>query len=229
METPPPVPPIEFDAPILDVFGSIFKLVRVVAVFCSLLLAGAGAVLAWNFYYFVTNIIEEPGQTVQKWQVAMAPVIQQSPIAPIAPAFTTTPTPVPPTAEAMAEPTSPSVAPVSLTAGTPPVDTPATPAHASSTEVTDASEPEVLNVPDAAGQVIPGQPDPDTKLVLGFADSVLERFQAGHFSWLLGMCFLAVFCWILGKVPGVMISVGAKVLVELLNADKPKPGGISGL
>lgn len=213
METPPPVPPIEFDAPILDVFGSIFKLIRVVAVFCSLLLAGAGAVLAWNFYYFVTDIIKEPGQTVQKWQTAMAPVIQQSPIAPLAPAFNTTPTPVPPSEGATT---------VSSPAEPPSADADATPAPVAPSEVNVAGAPEVLNVPDTGGQMMPGQPDPDTKLVLGFADSVLDRFQAGHFSWLLGMGFLAFFCWVLGKVPGVMLFAGTRVLLELLNSEKPK-------
>jgi len=212
MDTPPPTPPIEFDGPVFDVFGNILKMIRVFAILCAIAFTGAGGMLAWHFFFFVKDIVQEPGPVVEKWQTAMAPE-QQELFAPEAPPVPLTPA-VPATAPEAAQPV-------------PAPDAPAVPAD--------------LDVP--ADPAVPEAPDPedplrrnftpthndDAELFVNFADSVFDRFEAGHFSWLVGMCFLAVFCGILGKVPGVMISVGAKVLIALLNYENPKHRGPAGL
>lgn len=218
MDTPPPIPPIEYEGPIFDVFGNILKMIRVFAILCAIVFTGAGGMLAWEFFFFVKGIVQAPGPIVEQWQTAMAPEQELfgATAAPVAPPAVV-PAPAATLAPDAPEATSPDT----------PTPVPAAP------EV-----PVPLNVPEATPEPKPVDEDPtqfhparndDAELFLNFASSVLDRFDAGHYSWLVGMCFLAVFCWILGKVPGVMISVGAKVLVELLNADKPKPRGISGL
>ena len=211
METPPPMPPIEYDGPVFDVFGNVLKMIRVFAILCAIGFTGAGGVLAWHFFFFVKDIVQAPGAIVEQWQTAMAPnqqelFVPETPQVPATPAVPEVP-PAPATAEAPAVPVVPVV--------------PATPEAATVPAVPDPIE-------EVPVQFTPTHND-DAELFLNFASSVLDRFEAGHFSWLVGMCFLAVFCWILGKVPGVMISVGAKVLVELLNYEKPKPRGLSGL
>lgn len=209
MDTPPPIPTVELDTPTLDVFGAVFKLMRLLAIACALLFAGAGGLLAWNFFYFVTDIIREPGQTVQRWQTAMAPLAQQDLFAPVAPVFKTTPEPlssVPPTTPAPETASSPNT-------------TPAAPTEAPTEATVPPVAPEAVPI-DAAPLPTYPQENQDTALWLNFANSVLDRFQAGHFSWLLGMGFLALFCWVLGKIPGVMITAGARVLVDLLNYEK---------
>jgi len=216
MDTPPPMPHIEYEGPALDLFGNLLKMIRVFAILCAIAFTGAGGMLAWQFFFFVKDIVQAPGLIVEQWQTAMAPA-QQDLFGPEAAPVT------PPVATAPPAPDAPATPPA-------PVADPAAPASPVA-----LNAPEVPPAPDAAPtDEIPlaypaAQHDDDAELFLNFASSVLDRFEAGHFSWLVGMCFLAVFCWILGKVPGVMISVGAKVLVELLNADKPKPRGISGL
>ncbi len=208
MDTPPPMPHIEYEGPALDLFGNLLKMIRVFAILCAIAFTGAGGMLAWQFFFFVKDIVQAPGLIVEQWQTAMAPAQQElfgpeaAPVTP--PAAAATPAPVAP-----ATPPAPTADPAAPAA-------PAVPADAAPTGEIPIAYPAA-------------QHDDDAELFLNFASSVLDRFEAGHFSWLVGMCFLAVFCWILGKVPGVMISVGAKVLVELLNADKPKPRGISGL
>ncbi len=217
MDTPPPMPHVEYEGPIFDVFGNILKMIRVFAILCAIVFTGAGGMLAWEFFFFVKDIVQAPGPIVEQWQTAMAPEQElfgaaASPFSPPAP----TAAPVPaatPTPEA-ATPDAPTPAPAA----------PEVPVPLNVPEATPAPAP----VDEVPTQFHPDHND-DAELFLNFASSVLDRFEAGHYSWLVGMCFLAVFCWILGKVPGVMISVGAKVLVELLNADKPKPRGLSGL
>lgn len=205
MDTPPPMPNVEFDAPIVDVFATVFKMIRVIAIVCALLFVGAGGVLAWNFFYFVQDIVLHPDAVVGKWQTALAPA-QQALFAPDVPGV-----PPAPTLEATADPATVPVPTAPVVAVLP----------------TDPAAAEVPVVPEPAPvDTVPiaftPSEDDDTKLFLDFANSVLNRFELGHFSWLVGMCFLAVFCWVLGKIPGVMISAGAKVLVELLNFEKPK-------
>lgn len=204
MDTPPPMSPIENEVPVFDIFGSILKMIRVFAILCALAFAGAGGMLAWHFFFFVKDIVQAPGVIVEQWQTAMAPD-QQDLFAPEAAPVTTPPVPAAAAApDAPASPPAPAV--------------PATPEAPAAPEVPATTEAPVHFAPTH---------DDDAELFLNFASSVLDRFEAGHFSWLVGMCFLAIFCWILGKVPGVMISVGAKVLVELLNYEKPKPRGPS--
>jgi hypothetical protein len=202
------MPPIEYDGPVFDVFGNILKMIRVFAILCAIVFAGAGGTLAWHFFFFVKDIVQEPGPVVEQWQTAMAPK-QQERFVPETPPVSPTPA-VPVVQPAPASPEAPAV----------PVD----PAPPEAVTVPVVPEP----IDEAPVPFTPTHND-DAELFLNFASSVLDRFEAGHFSWLVGMCFLAVFCWILGKVPGVMISVGAKVLVELLNYEKPKPRGPLGI
>ena len=215
MDTPPPIPPIEYEGPIFDVFGNILKMIRVFAILCAIVFTGAGGMLAWEFFFFVKGIVQAPGPIVEQWQTAMAPEQEL---------FGATAAPVAPPAVVPAPATAPAPEAANPDAPTPVPAAPEVPVPPNVPEATPATEP-VDEVPTPFN---PADND-DAELFLNFASSVLDRFEAGHYSWLVGMCFLAVFCWILGKVPGVMISVGAKVLVELLNADKPKPRGISGL
>jgi hypothetical protein len=195
-------------------------MIRVFAILCAIVFTGAGGMLAWEFFFFVKGIVQAPGPIVEQWQTAMAPDQEL---------FGTTAAPfAPPTSAAVPAPVATPVPEAAIP------DNP-TPVSAAPEVPVPPNVPEVPTAPDAAPTdeipvpYPPARNDDDAELFLNFASSVLDRFEAGHFSWLVGMCFLAVFCWILGKVPGVMISVGAKVLVELLNADKPKPRGLSGL
>lgn len=217
MDTPPPIPPIEYEGPIFDVFGNILKMIRVFAILCAIVFTGAGGMLAWEFFFFVKGIVQAPGPIVEQWQTAMAPEQELfgAAAAPVAsPTSAAVPAPAAAPAPEAASPDAPTPVPAA-----PEVPVP-------------LNVPEATPAPEGVDEVpAPSHPahNDDAELFLNFASSVLDRFDAGHYSWLVGMCFLAVFCWILGKVPGVMISVGAKVLVELLNADKPKPRGLSGL
>lgn len=204
MDTPPPMPPREYEGSDFDAFGNLLKIIRLFAILCAIAFTGAGGMLAWHFFFFVKDIVQAPGAIVQQWQTAMAPM-QHDLFGPEA-----TPAPVAPPVVPAAPETS---------------GTPALPEVAADPQV---PEVPVVPVPDEAPVHFTPTHNDDAELFLNFASSVLDRFEAGHFSWLAGMCFLAVFCWTLGKVPGVMISVGTKVLVELLNYEKPKYRGPSG-
>lgn len=207
MDTPPPMPPVDYEGPVFDIFGNVLKMIRVFAILCAIAFAGAGGMLAWHFFFFVKDIVQAPGAIVEQWQSAMAPKTQEL--------FVPETPPAPPAPEAT--PAAPALPPAPAAVPVVP-EVPAVPAI-----------PEVPEPIDEAPVHFTPTYDDDAELFVNFANSVMDRFEAGHFSWLAGMCFLAVFCWILGKVPGVMISVGAKVLVELLNYERPKPRGPAGL
>lgn len=212
MDTPPPIAPEQTEVRLPDLFVVMFKMLRLFTILCALAFAGAGGMLAWSFFHFVKDIVQEPGQVVGKWQAAMAPA-QRERVAPAATPTTATPT-LPPVAT-----------PVDV--ATPVETTPPAPPAAREAAVTLAPDPAPADETDhhahTSGSFNPAmREDRDTELILNFANTVLDRFEAGHFSWLAGMCFLVIFCWILGKVPGVMISTGTSVLVALLKEDKPR-------
>lgn len=211
MDTPPPIPAEQAEVHFPDFFVVMVKMLRVFSILCALAFTGAGGVLAWSFFHFVKDIVQEPEQVVGKWQTAIAPA-QQERFAPEA-------APVPPTPAPPAAPTAPA------TSDTPTV--PVVPEPIAEAPLTLAPDPAPAGETDhhvhRSESFSPAMSeDRNTELILNFANTVLDRFEAGHFSWLAGMCFLVIFCWILGKVPGVMISTGTSVLVALLKEDKPR-------
>lgn len=160
-------------------------------------LAGAGGVLAWNFFFFVKDIVENPDVVLVKWQSAVTPPqkLFDEPEAPAIP------------------PASSPEAPAASDPAAPPAVAPPTDPAAAQTPATALEDIPVAHTPPE---------NDDTEQFLNFADSVLDRFEKGEFSWLAAMFFLVVFCWILGKIPGVMISLGSGLVTALLNHDKAK-------
>lgn len=49
------------------------------------------------------------------------------------------------------------------------------------------------------------------------ADHVLNRLELGQYSWLIALGILVVFCWLLVKIPGMLITLGTQLLLGLVN------------
>lgn len=50
-----------------------------------------------------------------------------------------------------------------------------------------------------------------------FADHVLNRLELGQYSWLIALGILVIFCWLLVKIPGMLIMLGTQLLLGLVN------------
>jgi len=50
-----------------------------------------------------------------------------------------------------------------------------------------------------------------------FADHVLNRLELGQYSWLIALGILVTFCWLLVKIPGMLIMLGTQLLLGLVN------------
>ena len=60
-------------------------------------------------------------------------------------------------------------------------------------------------------------PQEDTPDFIRFADHVLNRLEMGQYSWLIALGVLVVFCWLLVKIPGMLITLGTQLLLGLVN------------
>ncbi len=90
-------------------------------------------------------------------------------------------------------------------------------------EVTDAVEGTTPSI-DPSEAVAPAPPvakaSPqvdDRPDFIQFADHVLNRLELGQYSWLIALGILVTFCWLLVKIPGMLIMLGTQLLLGLVN------------
>ncbi len=57
----------------------------------------------------------------------------------------------------------------------------------------------------------------DSPDFIQFADHVLNRLEMGQYSWLIALGILVIFCWLLVKIPGMLITLGTQLLLGLVN------------
>lgn len=189
----------------LTVFGMAemaLDILRIVSVIAAMVFVAAGAFLAYDFFYFVRDVITKPEAVVASWQRTVVAFESPEPAgtpeggvpmsAPPTPIVTPDPLPTPVLPEEGAGGAE-SAAPV----------LPSSPTESDAGGVT--SEPE--RRPLAATPV----QDP----WLTFGERVLNHLETGDLGWVAGMAFLVALCWIMGKIPAVMLSTGTKVLVDL--------------
>jgi hypothetical protein len=59
--------------------------------------------------------------------------------------------------------------------------------------------------------------DEEIPAYIGIVDRILEQLENGEFGWLAGMAMLALFCWFLVKIPTMLITLGSRLLLGLVN------------
>lgn len=57
----------------------------------------------------------------------------------------------------------------------------------------------------------------DEPPLVDVATLLLDRLEVGEFSWLIGVGFLVIFCWLLLKIPVMLITTGTRLLLGLVN------------
>ena len=201
---------------LLNSLDSMLMAVRVVASVGAVIAIGIGVVMAIQLFGFIRGIIDNPETHIAQWQLAM----DQSRMA-------GTPLPV-------------EDAPVESSGeaqnATPAASVPATAAEAE--DASSAPVPPAESVGDSTGSAVPNTassgiadeapgravsakaplgPDPDVPAYIALADRVMDRLEGGQYSWLIGVGVLVVFCWLLVKVPVMLITLGTRLLVGLVN------------
>lgn len=70
---------------------------------------------------------------------------------------------------------------------------------------------------DSRRKNIPPRADNDAAAFIAFADRTMDRLELGEYSWLIGVGCLAIFCWLLVKIPVMLITLGTQLLLGLVN------------
>lgn len=65
--------------------------------------------------------------------------------------------------------------------------------------------------------VSPATTAEDLPPYVALADRIMERLEVGEFSWLIGVGVLVCFCWLLLKIPVLLITAGTRLLLGLVN------------
>lgn len=217
-------------------FYALFGLLRAVAILAAISLVGAGIFIAYDVYLFLRHIVEEPQGIVREWQVVV-----QADRAPSATPFEPVPeAAAPPAATTLEAPEAPD-APAPAEAGEPSPDAPA-PAPQPEEVPDAAATTEPPSEPDAIGEAAdadaedwreerglrrpalpaPRAPEPQVSWT-ALAERALDSLEAGDVNWLLGLALLVAFCWIIGKIPGMLVLAGTRLLVELFKSLRDAP------
>jgi hypothetical protein len=160
-------------------FATVFDALRMITILATMALVIAGAVLAYDVFFFVKEIIAQPQMTVRMWQDTVVPVQEAE--------SASTHTPPPAAAPAL----TPEAATPTEAA---PLVTPAQPAQA------DAAPEPVPALPteapvaaeSPAAPAVPVQFSPSPRPVqtdpwLDLAEQLLQMLETGNLSWLAGM------------------------------------------
>lgn len=220
-------------------FFALFGILRAAAILAALAFVAAGGYLAYDLFSFFKQIVEEPSGIVREWQAVVqadggGSPAQSMPTAP----DESPPAPPAPVAEVIAPeaPVLPTVAVAPIEASETPAtgdEAPAAPEGALPGEEATVPAPEGVtpqspagpSQADLGGDVNEGrargriqrpfQPEQEENPWVGLAGQALEALEAGSFNWFAGLALLVAFCWILGKIPALIITTGLRVLVDL--------------
>ncbi|MBX3180470.1 MAG: hypothetical protein KF886_24230 [Candidatus Hydrogenedentes bacterium] len=215
-------------------FYALFGVLRAAAILAAIALAGAGLFIAYDVYLFLRHIVEEPQGIVREWQVVV-----QADRAPAAAPFEPIPEAAAPPAASMPEAPEAPDAPAPAEVGEASPDAPAPASQPE--EVPDAAATtEPPSEPDAIGEAAdaedwreerglrrpglpaPRAPEPQVSWI-ALAERALDSLEAGNVNWLLGLALLVAFCWIIGKIPGMLVLAGTRLLVELFKSLRDAP------
>jgi len=186
----------------ITVFGKLEMLLdvlRIVSVIAAMVFIVVGAVLAYDFFYFVKEIVTQPEAIIRTWQdtVIVAhgapPAVDSETIEPANAPLTTVVTSEPVSEASEISPETPENDPF---------------AGAAPPETISESTPRPVAV------------RPDHHPWLTFGERVLEHLETGDLGWIAGLALLVAFCWVMGKIPAIMLSTGTKVLVDLFKIGK---------
>jgi hypothetical protein len=177
-----------------------------------------GVVMAVQLFSFFRGIIEEPTPTIAAWQQAMEdgrarniPLVAGDE-APTKKTGAEPPTDTPsPAATKDAEPIAPKAVGADAVAPKSTVTVDAAPIVPEAVEKTASGGVGTSPAKDS------WKSDDTMPHFVAFADRVMERLELGDFSWLVGVGFLTAFCWLLVKIPAMLITLGTRLLLGLLN------------
>lgn len=197
-----------------NLMASVFAALRLVSIMATMVFVIAGAVLAYDFFFFIRGIITEPEIIVRQWQDAVLP-LPETPASPESTSAQPGAQPAGPERDAPPNPVAPAASGESALAPSP--DSPVSPGQEPGT--TSPASTNASNGMDrgaAPGPARPVQTDP----WLDLAEQALQMLETGQLNWLAGMAFLVLFCWLLVKVPVLMITTGSRIMVDLFRIGK---------
>ena len=176
---------------LLDSFLVAIRVVGSIGAVCAIVL---GVVFAIQLFSFFRGIIDDPSTTIASWQIAMDQQRPRDVQAHVPDAG------VPPTVQPMVAPEPGDQQRV--------VDEGAVP------RPVDIDEPQ--EVPESTRMAVPVSVEEVPPMII-LAERIMDRLETGSYSWLIGVGVLVVFCWLLLKIPIMLITLGTRLLLGLVN------------